>query len=234
MGTIEVTDRDVEIFRFAHEQRYILYNQLRDAFWPERSKKAKACWNRVEQLVQAGYLRKQKSERRKNLNLYFATEKSHEVLKERGFESGIPLYVPTKGFEFHLDHDLKVTNIRVLFRELGLASWTSERVIRERDHLKRIPDGVLNVEGKKIAIEFENYLTKGMKRYEQMYNYYDRHKEYFLVLMVVDANLKDWLIRLLKYDCEQVWFVTYKDLFKCRDKVLFENAAGKFELRQIL
>ena len=53
-----LTDRDMSLFRYAHEHRYLAYSQIRAAFWKERSLDAKACYKRVERLVNAGYLKR--------------------------------------------------------------------------------------------------------------------------------------------------------------------------------
>jgi len=233
--SLELTPRDLEIFRFMHEQRYLAYNQIQSAFWPKCAEETKACRARIEKLKTEGYLTKRPSARIRNLALYFATAKSFEELKKRGRDSGIPLYEPTLHFERTIKHDLNVTNLRILFKELGLATWTSERLLRERDHLlSRLPDGVLNLFGKKVAIEFENDLTKSTDRYRKLLSDYKDHKEYFLVFLVIAGNLKDWLVSDLDYDVKQMWMTTYKELMNRKQKAQFENKGAYFELSRIL
>jgi hypothetical protein len=131
--SLELTPRDLEIFRFMHEQRYLAYNQIQSAFWPKCAEETKACRARIEKLKTEGYLTKRPSAWIRNLALYFATAKSFEELKKRGRDSGIPLYEPTRHFERTIEHDMNVTNLRILFKQLGLATWTSERILKERD-----------------------------------------------------------------------------------------------------
>ncbi|MFH0986396.1 MAG: hypothetical protein V1882_12850, partial [Candidatus Omnitrophota bacterium] len=76
---VVLTKRDMDVLQFAHEQRYLCYNQISDTFWKGCSEDAKACKHRVAKLVSAGYLSKQYSGRKK-LDIYFASEKSVEVL----------------------------------------------------------------------------------------------------------------------------------------------------------
>ena len=120
-GPLELTDRDVAVFKLIHEQRYLVYNQIRRAFWKGRSVTANACYRRVERLINEGYLIKGYS-KRKSIHIYLTTEKALAVLQERGLDSGIPLYQLRRDFEKYTTHDMNITNVRTLFRELGLDS----------------------------------------------------------------------------------------------------------------
>ena len=60
---VVLTERDIAVLQFAHEQRYLCYNQISDTFWKGCSEDAKACKHRVAKLVTAGYLSKQYSGR---------------------------------------------------------------------------------------------------------------------------------------------------------------------------
>ena len=234
LDLLELTDRDIAVFKLAHEHRFIAYSQIREGFWKNRKVPAKTCYKRIERLLRSGFLAKVRSTR-KGLDCYFVTDKSLQVLNERGLDSSLALYQPTEWFDRSIDHDLKVTNLRILFRDLGLDSWTSERVARERDHLKKVPDGILNIGGKKIAIEFENLgLTKEMVRYQAMLNYYKEHENYVLLFMIVDGNVKDWLIRVMDYDVKRVWIATYRELTKKKEDTVFENKAASFALSELL
>ena len=231
---LELTDRDIAAFKLIHEQRYLVYNQIRRAFWKGRSVTANACYRRVERLINSGYLIKGYA-KRKSIHIYLNTEKSLKVLQERGLDSSIPLYKLRRDFEKYTTHDLNVTNVRTLFREHGLDSWTSERVLRERDHLPRIPDGVLNIRGKKAAIEFENHLTKSKKTYQEMFDYYRAHgDEYYLVFLIIYGPTRDWIVEDPNYDARQVWITNYNDLMNEREEALFENKRASFKLSRLL
>ena len=229
---VVLTERDLAVMQFAHEQRYLAYNQISDTFWKGCSEDAKACKHRVAKLVTAGYLSKKYSGRKK-VDVYFATEKAAEALKAKSLDFGIPALKFTRDFERYISHDLHVTDIRMLFRELGWREWTSERVLRERDHFYHKPDGVLTVRGQKIAIEFENRITKGKARYKEMFDYYDGHAGYKLLFVIIRKDIRDWLLDL-KYDARKVWFANYEDLMAQKGKALFENMRATFELSRLL
>ena len=186
----------------------------------------------MAKLVTAGYLSKQYSGRKK-VDVYFATAKAVEALKARSLDSGIRVLKFSRDFERYISHDLHVTNLRMLFRELGWREWISERVLRERDHYYHRPDGVLMVRGQKIAIEFENRITKGKARYKEMFDYYDKHAGYKLLFVIVRKDIREWLLDL-KYDARKVWFANYEELMEKKGKALFENVRATFELSRLL
>ena len=231
-SSVVLTERDIAVFQFIHEQRYVCYNQIKDGFWKERSPDAKACWHRVEKLVDAGYLTKEYSGKM-GTDVYFASETAVEVLKTKSMDSGLVVMTPTPYFDRNISHDLHVNNLRILFREMGLFQWTSERILIERDHLFRRPDAVLAIRGRKIALEFENGLTKGMKRYRELLGYYDVQEGYRLLFVIIRGDTRDWLMGL-DYDARKTWFVTYQDLMNQKEKALFENKRGSFELSRLL
>ncbi|MDA9101158.1 hypothetical protein N9K06_00630 [Omnitrophica bacterium] len=229
---IVLTGRDMALLNLAHEQRFLCYSQIRAAFWKENSEDAKACWHRVERLIKEGYLRKEYTGRKK-LNLYLSTEKAVRELAAKSLDQGIPPFVMKPYYERCIEHDLNVTNVRILFRELGLHQWTSERVLWEREHQYNRPDAILTLRGRKIAIEFENGLTKSKVKYREMLEFYSSHEGYRLLFMVIKGDTRDWLVEL-EYDARKIWLAGYKELMDQREKTIFENKRGVFELSRLL
>ncbi len=226
-----LTNRDIAVFKMIHEHRYSPYNQIQMAFWKDRSIPANSCYGRIERLVKEGYLEKGFS-KRKGLHVYFLCESARKELESRDLESGLPLYRRTDDFDRYADHDLKVLTVRLLLAHLGLDQWRSERLLKERDFLNRVPDGVLRIKGHKIAIEMENFL-KSSVRYEELFAYYGENNDYALLFMVMDTGLKDWLLKM-HYDVKRIWFTTYNDLLKMKGETLFENKSGSFLLNRFL
>ncbi len=232
LKALVLTKRDLALFKLVHEQRYLAFSHIKRAFWPDRSLPAKACYKRLTRLEKNGYL-KQIYSKRKGLNLYLLTERSFQEIKNEGLDSGVSLYKPTEYFDRYTGHDLKVATIRILFQELGLTEWTSERFIRAKTFGSRIPDGILKVRGQKIAVELENFLTKGKKRYIDLFDFYKRRLDYFLVFMIISGDTKEWVIEL-NYNPQQVWIATYKELLEKKEEALFENKRAHFTLARIL
>jgi hypothetical protein len=229
---VVLNDRDIEIFRLIHEHRYAGHSHIKMAFFTDNSEEANSCFRRLEKLTCAEYLRKIFS-RKKNLNLYLLTEKALDELLKRNLDSGMRLYTEGPQFDRYIDHDLKVTTVRVIFGLIGLKQWTSERFLKERGGLNRVPDGILTVHDRKIAVEFENYITKGRKRYTDLFDFYKNSPDYDLVFMILDGDTKEWLVGL-EYDAQKLWFVTYEDFIKKRENVLLDNKRAGFILNRIL
>ena len=116
-GPLVLTTRDIAILQLVHEQRYLAFNQIRTAFWKDRSEIANAAYKRLMRLVDSGFLEEGYS-KRKGLNLYLLSEKGYAELQRRNLDRGLSRYVPTSDFETHVDHDLKVGNIRILFNQM--------------------------------------------------------------------------------------------------------------------
>ncbi len=230
---LELTKRDIELFKLIHEQRYLSYSHVMRAFWPGTKPEAKAGYHRLDKLIKDGYLDKERSEK-KELNIFLLTDKAHEVLEERNLDSGLKRYELTEDYERFISHDLKVTTTRIAFAEVGLTDWTSERAIREHRMFLKIPDGILNINGHKAAIEFENYVTKGQKRYQELFDGYASYQEHFeFLFMVLDGDDKR-VFADLDYDPQSVWFVKYEDLIHDGKKTLFSNKRASFRLSRLV
>jgi hypothetical protein len=226
-----LTKRDIGIFKMIHEHRYSANNQIRAAFWKGGSIKAHSSYRRIQRLVNMGYLERTYSER-SSCVVYYLAESGYKELQSRGLDSGLALYEKTEDFDRYSEHDMKVLSVRILFAELGLDQWRSERLLKDKDNLARFPDGVLNVRGLKIAIELEN-TRKDKKRYPEIFGYYGENTDYALVFMVMVQGLKNWMLDM-NYDAERVWFTHYDDLFKFREQTLFENRDASFNLSRII
>ena len=230
--SLVITPRDVDLLRMIHEHRYSPYNHIETAFWPGRSTQANGCYRRIEILVDGGYLARDRS-RKNGQVVYLLAQKGFQELKTRGLDQGLVLYRKTKDFDRNIDHDLKVLTLRIKFREMGIHDWRCERILKEKDYLKRIPDGVVLLKGKyNLAIELENSL-KTKSRYREIFSYYRENKDYSLILFVVDDELKEWLIAM-DYDPQRVWFAGYTDLLKMKERTVFENRHERFEFSRIL
>ncbi|GEM_PF-821245 len=234
-NSVVLTERDIEIFKFIHEQSFVVHSHLRHGFWFNKSEISNACQRRKLKLLRAGFLGERYS-KVKGKNVYHLTQKSFDEIKKRNLDSGLSLYIPTDDFDRNIDHDLKVTNIRILLGKIGLANWTSERMLKEGKASMlalRIPDGVLTVKGYKIAIEFENLITKGTKRYREIFADYAKDDRFLLLFMVIDADKTDWLVKREPYDSRKVWFVGTRELFMEKSRALMHNKRASFELGKI-
>lgn len=218
-----------------HEQRFLVHNQIRHGFWFNASEEANTCQRRKVKLIRAGYIRQGKSVL-KGMPVYFLTEKGFSELATRNLDSSLPLYEPSDDFDRFIRHDLNVTNIRIHFGKLGFKDWTSERILKEsvlpQGPLQRIPDGVITTKGFRVAVEYENGLTKGLTRYQEMFDDYAKDDRYFLLLVILGEGEANWFSEY-RYDARIIWFLTTKELFTEHSKALIENKRASFQLRDI-
>lgn len=234
-GTFVLKDRDIQILKLIHEQRYLAQSHLKLAFWRESSDLANTCYHRMTRLTEARYITTQYSVSKK-IHVHLITEKALVELRSRNLDSGLSLYEPRDTWESYLDHNFKLSTIRINLESFGFTHWVPERVFRELIRPPQIPDGAATLHRQKIAIELENDLSKGTMRYKKMFYDYKYARDYVLVLMIVDKlNIPDW-IKKLDYDDRQLYFARYKDLVHegVGKSTRFENKRDQFVLEEIL
>ena len=226
-----LTERDIELFRYLNEQKFMVSGQIYQIFWPECDPRSGAARQRLTKLVEAGYLKIIEVDKDK-LKLFLLTEKGIDILKERRLDHKFaelsdvnPLFV---------QHTLKLVNIRALFRELGQHDWRSERLMRKED-MKRgwYPDGMLDLYGLKVAFELENSF-RSKDRYVQRFKKYESDNTVDLAVFVVSWHLvKSWLLDL-EGPQDRICFVLYDDLLKKKGDAELENKTSKIVLKSIL
>ncbi len=227
---IVLTDRDIELFQLIHEEWYLAYSHIK-MVWPKDEEAVKACYLRVTGLVDQGYL-KQHYSKRMNLHVYFLTQPALDELCKRKLDSGLPLYKFDSNFDPVTAHDLCVITVRITFQSLGLKNWTSQRILKEKERLFHMPDGILTIKNLKIAVEYDGYL-QSMKTYIRLFDFYRQRPDYCLVFFITDWN--EWFLQDgLGYDYKRVWITSYTNFVAMREKTRFENYKAGFELSRIL
>jgi hypothetical protein len=95
----------------------------------------------------------------------------HELLVGTGRSQGLSLLkaIDWKSFE----HDRAVTDLRWLFEKERGATWKSEREIRREVTGRHIPDAIVTMEGRSIAVEVE-LTRKSLPRYLQIFEDYSQ------------------------------------------------------------
>ena len=91
---------------------------------------------------------------------------------------------------------------------------------------------MVTIGGRHVVIEFENVL-KGKPRYKGFFDSYARQSDYYLVIVVVYQNIKEWLLDM-NYNPEQVWFVEYDDLMNKKEQAVLENKHDTFVLERLI
>ncbi len=228
---LALTDRDLGVMTLAHEERYICYSQIKDGFWPEASHASNTARRRVRKMIDENYLWRQSTRERVHY-LYLLGERGYQLLKSKYLDRGLDLFRFNEDRESRLvDHNLKVVNIRLLFREFGLNDWTPERILSREARGNIFPDGVIHLRGHKIAIEFENEL-KSNKRYRERFWHYARRNEYLFVIFVTTDHLPSRVLHL-EYNKSQVGFVEYSHLMHNKEEAEVRNKNSSFVLAEM-
>ncbi len=125
---------------------------------------------------------------------YFPTRKAKKYLAERG----VKIYVatPKRAPLKNELHDEVLRNLRLKFEEMGYKTWQAERCLRQRGMVEVTPDGILEIERRKVAIELE-FSGKSFKQYEKRFEFYQNHPAIDAVLyFVASPKLRETLLHL--------------------------------------
>jgi len=155
--------------------------------------------------------------------LYLPTQKTYDYFKSRFVDVPLPVDRPDPRTIFH---DLTVTDVRFLFREMGFGnSWTSERVWRMGRSVRLwAPDAVTQVGGDTFAIEVER-MQKESTRYEDIFSRYQTDPEITACLYMTDEKLLPILLeKAVGYPL--IYFTSCAELFEKKEKTVFRNSKG--------
>ncbi|MHB2025889.1 MAG: hypothetical protein ACYCPQ_04530 [Elusimicrobiota bacterium] len=104
--------------------------------------------------------------------IYLLGKAGYEYLEDLGksLELGYLTEIDLRVFE----HDKAVTDLRLALESAGITAWKSERELRKERPGARVPDAIFGLNGRTIALEFEN-ADKGLERYRAIFlNHLDR------------------------------------------------------------
>ena len=210
--------RDLEFLRILLEQKYLTKNQILNFIF--KGKRRYGLY-RLWKLRRFGFINHISGFVREGL--YLATVQTYDYFKSRFVGVPTPVLVPDPRTIFH---DLLVTDIRFLFRELGFgSSWTSERVWRIGRSIRLwAPDAVIEVGGDSFAVEVER-VQKETVRYEDIFKRYQTDPEIAACLYLADPKLLPLLLEKAG-DCPAIYFASLAELFEKKEKTTFRNAAG--------
>lgn len=167
MPSLKLSARDYTVLWYAWQQRFVSSRQYRRLFWPGALEKT--VRERLKELAQAGLLKAEQFQVGEDRTLYLSSKQGNQALVEAG------LLEPALATDYrrrkqdmtlNLDHDLKVTDIRIALEESGAIpiSWISDHQLRQTrgsaGPYTRFPDGLFEWEsrGKRHMglVEFEN------------------------------------------------------------------------------
>lgn len=235
LGHMVITDRDIEIFQYLNEQKYLMANQIYETFWPKSDISSGTARQRLTKLVNVGYIKTLdiQKDKKEKLRLFLLTEKGIHVLKPKGLDHGFSEI--TKDINrYTMDHTLKLATIRSVFRSLGENKWRSERVLRKQDYERGFfPDAVLEINGLKVALELENSFRE-KERYIIRFTKYAKSQEFTLIIYIISwPMVKGWLMDI-EAPQDKLAFLLYEDLMNKRGNAELVNKTSRVPLKAIL
>jgi len=129
-----LTARDLTILWYAWQQRFMSVRQFQRLLWPGGANVT--ARNRLNELRDAGFLASETFPVGADRTLYFSSKDGNQALVDAGmlvetFAGDYPRR--PKEMTLNLDHDLKVTDLRIAFEETGAIpiTWTSDHQLRQ-------------------------------------------------------------------------------------------------------
>lgn len=228
-------DRDVEIFKYTLEQKFLTVQQVAQRFFPAGTE--------VKDKIQAGYRRiltLQKFDMVKltpiltGEKVMIVTRNGASQLDNRGHDRfGVIQSVDYRYFE----HDRRVTDVRIILERLDLlTSWNSERLLKKTyQQATRVPDAVFILKnGQRGALEVE-IAKKAVDRYQNIFQDYVRKQYGSLDLVFYICNSMTQLETLAELSKETKWiyFALYDQLMERGEDTIFANKTDHFQLKDI-
>jgi hypothetical protein len=203
---MKITDRDIEILGWILEERFMTERQIKRVFWKDITEKSREAYRRLRELEKERYLETDK-ERIYQWAVYSIPRKGARLLMKFGRNQGLG----ESHNAVYCRHDSVVTDIRILFHELGYTQWLSERVLSKRNDFRRIPDGMVFYQDRYIAIEYESS-QKSKRRYKKIFLDYELDRLLDKVLYITSTlELSQKLLKEAAY-YHKLYFVGIQDL----------------------
>lgn len=223
---IDIQPRDQRLFKLLLHQKFLTLEQVHQWCFPGLSLQMPRM--RMRKLMHFGLVRSRKvyTESRQ---VYLLDKAGYRCLEDRGQsqELGLLSEIDLRVFE----HDKAVTDLRLALESAGAGPWKSERELRRERPGSRVPDAVFSLNGRTVALEFEN-ADKGVERYRAIFSnhldqpvadrvlYVLRTPERVRSLAQIFRGLQD---RRLGLDMGRISFALEKDVIERKLEAMAAN-----------
>ena len=216
-----ITERDAEILKMCLEQKFLLLRHIAKKFFPESLSIYKVPARRVNLLMRQGYLRAVKP-RVGHDTLYLTTAKGVKHLKSLNLSNGLR---PLDGVDLKIyEHDVWVTDARIVLERSPGLIWTSERVLKSKTERRKVPDGLAD-DGRKHSFVIEIERTLKSKRYYErvLIDTWVKNEGISAFLYLVERkSMIEWF-KKLGHCPECFYFATMEELLKREGETAFVN-----------
>ena len=216
-----ITERDTEILKMCLEQKFLLLRHIAKKFFPDSLSMYKVPARRVNLLMRQGYLKAVKP-RVGHDTLYLTTAKGVKHLKSLDLSNGLR---PLDGVDLKIyEHDVWVTDTRIILERSPGLIWTPERVLKHKTERRKVPDGLAD-DGRENSFVIEIERTLKSKRYYErvLIDTWVKNEGISAFLYLVGKkSMVEWFKKL---ECcpECFYFATMEDLLRREGNTLFVN-----------
>lgn len=230
-----VQERDIQLMDYCLDQKFLTMEQVAKKFFePKEGAKypLHTAYRRVLTLQRFGLVKLVAYEPGQKKGVQ-TTKLGEQELENQGMA---PLPVCNINYAT-AEHDRRVTDVRILFEELGIvSSWKSDRYLKSQTGSRRVPDAIFRLKKEhEVALEVE-IAWKGKERYEAIFSHYRRKPFGDVKLLFYICNTLEQLKKLAKiteYD-RWIYFAMYDQLMRKGAETIFVNQKDQFRLRGLL
>jgi len=130
-------------------------------------------------------------------------------------------------------HDLVVTDLRILFHQMGCRDWICERVLERRKEFRHLADGMIHHNGNYFAIEYESS-QKGKRRYREIFLNYELDNQIKAIIYVQDMPQMAPGISKEASICDKLFFTTFQELQDQKLDTQLNGTNGSLSLKNLL
>lgn len=224
-----LNDRDLDILSWLVHMKFMLLDQIARAFFKDCNPN-RACYRRILKLMKEGLIAKRKVYIEPK-DVYIPTKKAVSVLRSEhmSFTLGISKDKTFATF----NHDKRLIDIRILFKELGIRTWIPERVLRSFRPRGSCPDAFLTTQKAHYAIEYER-TEKRLLRYKDIFRHYDDENKFSAVLYICHSESFISRVKKKHYPSRRFFFITLEKLFSERENATFFSFSDGLSVKRLI
>ncbi len=227
---MKIMPRDIEMMRWIQEQKFMTGNQIRRVFWKGISANSREDYKRLCELQKADCLKRNKKDIYRNA-LYLVRSYGIKQLKEFGHKHG---WNELYDVDYSLfNHDIAVTDLRILFNEWGYRDWISERVLSRWRSYRNLADGMIHHRENYFAIEYESS-QKAKDRYKEIFLNYALDHQVNAVIYIMESPEMVTRVSREAASYKKVFFTTFQELQNQKLETQLHGNNGPSSLKSLL
>ena len=227
---MKITNRDIEILSFCHEQRFVTIHQIARKFYNVRNP-YKCPLRRVNRMMEWGLVRTLKQGIGKT-TLYVLGLKGIRELGNRGLLKGLG-YVQGVNWKRY-EQTIWLTDARIIFEKLGF-TWGAGKTLEASNQTRRhLADAVAQKDGHAIQVVIDREHWE-LDRYKLIFGKKDQGgAQGILVYVVRDEKRRIWILRNAKYG-ERIYVISIDEFRVREERAIFTNSSdGELVLEDLI